>query len=183
MIERVFAVAGSVLLADVLSGLAHWLEDSYFTPATPLLGPTIGRNVLHHHEPDDFTRNPWHVTIRSSLVCSVVVAVLLFPFGLLGPVWCGALALAAFANQVHKWSHIRRDSVPGFIRWLHATRVLQSPAHHARHHGGDKNSRYCVITNIVNPVVDAMGMWRGLEAVVAATTGARPRTELSPRVV
>jgi ubiquitin-conjugating enzyme E2 variant len=62
MVEWAAEIVASVLLADFLSGLAHWLEDSYFTPATPLLGPTIARNILHHERPEVFTTNPWHVT-------------------------------------------------------------------------------------------------------------------------
>jgi plasmanylethanolamine desaturase len=183
MIELVLKGVASVLLADFLSGLAHWLEDSYFTPDTPLLGSTIGKNVLHHHQPEVFTANAWYVTIRSSLVCSLVVAGVLLVSSLLSPIWCAALGLAIFANQIHKWSHVRAAAAPKLIRWLQGARLLQTPAHHALHHGGDKNSRYCVITNAVNLVLDTVGFWRGLEAAIAVVTGARPRTELSPRVV
>jgi ubiquitin-conjugating enzyme E2 variant len=176
-------IVASVFLADFLSGLAHWVEDSYFTPDTPLLGSTIAKNVLHHHQPDAFTCNPWHLTIRSSVVCSVVVAAGLYVFGAFGPVWGAALGLAAFANQVHKWAHLRSSAIPRAVRWLQSIGVLQSPAHHAAHHGGAKDSRYCVITNALNPVLDALGFWRGLEAVVEHVVGARPRPELIPRVV
>src|SRR6058998_2645877 len=96
----------SFLLADFLSGLAHWIEDTYFSPGTLLLGPTIRKNILHHQTPQAFTQNPWYVTIRSSLFSALFVAAILYPLGLLGPVWLGALCLAVFANQVHKWSHL-----------------------------------------------------------------------------
>jgi ubiquitin-conjugating enzyme E2 variant len=123
------------------------------------------------------------VTIRSSLICTLVVATTLLALGLLGPIWGAALGLAIIANQIHKWSHVRSIGVPRLVRWLQAAWLLQTPAHHAWHHGGDKNSRYCVITNVVNPVLDAVGLWRGLEFVISVLTGARPRAELSPRVV
>src|SRR2546426_2572830 len=81
MIAMVVRIAGSVLMADFLSGLAHWIEDSYFSPQTPLIGSTIRKNVLHHSQPQAFVGNPWHVTIRSSLFWSVSTAVVLYPFG------------------------------------------------------------------------------------------------------
>jgi plasmanylethanolamine desaturase len=181
MIWLVLGISASVLLADFLSGLAHWLEDSYFTVDTPLLGSTIRKNVLHHEEPDAFTSNPWHLTIRSSVVCAVLVAACLAPFGLLGPVPVGALGLAVFANQIHKWSHLRGTAIPHVVRRLQASGLVQTPAHHGHHHGGDKNTRYCVITNVVNPVLDTIGFWRALERAITVVTGARPRTEPTPR--
>ena len=178
----VVEAVAAVLLADFLSGLAHWLEDSYFTPDTPLLGATIAKNVLHHDDPDVFTRNPWHVTIRSSVICSLVLGACLASAGLLGRVWVAALCLAAFANQVHKWSHLRGQAVPRVVRWLQQLGVLASTAQHARHHRADKDTRYCVMTNAVNPVLDALRFWAALELLVGSVTGARPRTALAPRV-
>jgi len=112
MIIIALRIVGSVLLADFLSGLAHWIEDSYFSPQTPLIGSTIRKNVPHHSQPQAFVGNPWHVTIRSSLFWSVSTAVVLYPFGFLGPVWGGALVLAVFANQILKWSHTNSNAVP-----------------------------------------------------------------------
>lgn len=169
----------AVLLADFLSGLAHWLEDSYFRPTTPLLGPTISRNVLHHLDPTLFIGNPWYVTVRSSFVSAVVVATPLAAAGLLA--WWGLLALsiAIFANQFHKWAHMPSSSRPGVVALLQRWHVLQSPAHHAAHHVDRKNRGYCVVTGMLNPVLDAVGLWRLLEAVVVLVTGATPRPDIS----
>lgn len=182
MIELALEVVASFLLADFLSGFAHWLEDSYFTPSTPLLGPTIKKNSLHHDRPEVFTHNPWHVTIRSSVICSIVLGASLMSAGLLTRTWLSALCLAAFANQAHKWSHLRSSAVPRVVRWLQSARVLQTSSHHGHHHAEDKNTRYCVITNAVNPVLDGVRFWRVLELLVAVLTGARPRMEMKYRV-
>src|SRR3989441_1080941 len=179
MIAMVVRIAGSVLMADFLSGLAHWIEDSYFSPQTPLIGSTIRKNVLHHSQPQAFVGNPWHVTIRSSLFWSVSTAVVLYPFGFLGPMWVGALVLAVFANQIHKWSHTNWAAVPRIIRWFQASGVLQTPAHHKRHHGGGRDTHYCVVTNVLNPVLDGLRFWRALEAGVQWATGYGRRPEVS----
>ncbi len=168
-----------VLLADFLSGLAHWIEDSYFTPDTPLLGHTIAKNVQHHLQPALFVANPWFITIRSSLVCAVLVGVPLWAVDSLAW-WSGiGLGMAVFANQVHKWAHMPSAYLPEPVRWLHQLGVLQTPEHHAVHHAGRKDSRYCVVTNIVNPVLDTLRFWRFLEGVVYAVASHERRPDLS----
>ena len=172
-----FRVIVAVILADFLSGLAHWIEDSYFTPETPFLGPTIRKNILHHADSRAFVANPWHVTIWSCLVCSVVSALLWWPAGLLGKTTGLALLIAVFANQVHKWSHMTPEELPALVRHLQNWRLLQTKMHHAAHHQEQKNRRYCVLTNWVNPTLDGLRFWRGLEALIYFLTGDQPRPD------
>ena len=44
--------------------------------------------------------------------------------------------------------------------------VLQTPRHHGRHHQGDKNTHYCVVTTFLNPLLEEVGFWRRLEKLV-----------------
>ena len=41
--------------------------------------------------------------------------------------------------------------------------LLQSPVHHAGHHRPPSDRRYCVLTDWLNPVLDAVGIWALLE--------------------
>jgi ubiquitin-conjugating enzyme E2 variant len=52
---------------------------------------------------------------------------------------------------------------------------LQSPRHHGRHHSGAKDSYYCVVTNVLNPVLEKVNFWRRLETVVEHATGKAPK--------
>ena len=179
IVTGVLMVITAVILADFLSGLAHWLEDSYFTASTPLLGHTIAKNVLHHLEPAAFVVNPWHVTVRSSLVCAVLVGAPLAFCGWL-PWWAGlALSVSVFANQVHKWAHLPASRVPGPVQLLQRLGLMQTPSHHAAHHTGRKNLRSCVVTNVLNPALDASRFWRVLEIAVHVVSGCRPRPDVS----
>ncbi len=173
----------ALILADFLSGLAHWIEDCYFSPETPLLGQTIRKNVEHHSNPILFVENRWHVTIRSSLLSAVVVGLVLAAFGLLGPVWVTALSISVFANQVHKWAHMRTRAAPQAIRTLQSIRVLQTPSHHLQHHTGSRDTHYCVVTNLLNPLLDGIHFWRVLEVVVELTSGWEPRPDASVEAV
>ena len=47
----------TVMLADFLAGVVHWLEDAYGDADTPVIGPLLIRiNIVHHHHPRFFTR-------------------------------------------------------------------------------------------------------------------------------
>src|SRR5262245_16479191 len=179
----ILQIVAAVLMADFFSGLAHWIEDSYFSPETPLLGETIARNVEHHRDPLAFVHHPWQFTIRSSLVSAVFLGVVFAALGLLGPVSLGALGIAVFANQVHRWAHMPAGNVPTVVRLLQRVKVLQSPEHHLRHHKEAKDSHYCVVTNLLNPVLDRIYFWRSLEVVIHVLSGRGRRADESVRAV
>ena len=168
-------LAGVWLLADFVSGVVHWAEDSYGTPATPVIGRwVVVPNLLHHRDACAFVAKSW---IASSWDLAAVGAAILAAAGLAGVLtWHVILfvLLGANANQIHKWNHMRGARVPLAIRLLQRVHLLQSPRHHAQHHRGMKNSHYCVITEALNPVLDGLGWWRMLERVLEPVLG-RPR--------
>lgn len=162
-----------VLVADLLTGLAHWWEDTYGLPSWPLLGPlVIEPNIEHHERPARFTmstvlcRNYQQVALAAT-VCMVA--------------WlCDALAwqlvlvalLAAIGNEVHSWAHRRPRS--RVARLLIETRLVQSARQHAEHHRPPFDRAFCTLTNVVNPIADAVGLWRGLEWLVSGV-GIHPK--------
>jgi len=161
-----------VLAVDFASGLFHWLEDRYGNPYWPVTGRWITRpNILHHRNPRAFTRNSW---LRSAAV------LILFGIILLSVAWMLDLLtwqLALFvgigvnANEIHKWSHTPRQLRPKWVITLQKLHLIQTPRHHARHHGGGKDTHYCVVTNFINPIADRLRLWRGLEWVIMRSLG------------
>ena len=83
------------------------------------------------------------------------------------------VVLAVNANQIHKWTHRNPRENPWWVTCLQKLYVLQTPRHHGRHHHGDKNSHYCVVTNFLNPLLEEVGFWRRLEQLVERVLGAR----------
>jgi hypothetical protein len=45
--------------------------------------------------------------------------------------------------------------------------LLQSPQHHRAHHSGTKDSHYCVMTGLLNPLLERCRFWRALEWLLA----------------
>lgn len=172
--------AGVILAADFLSGFVHWFEDAYIREDTPLLGSWIGKpNTLHHHLPRRMTRNTWWQSNRELLLVAALLVAGAAALGrLTWQVWLFAL-VAGNANEVHKWSHRTRRENGRFISWLQDIRLLQTPQHHAIHHTNPKEVHYCPVTNVLNPVLDALHFWEGLEWLLAALTGLRRRPDTS----
>jgi plasmanylethanolamine desaturase len=177
MARIVVEAALTVAAADLVSGVVHWVEDAYARPDARLLGPLAEANLRHHWRPREFLQKSWWSSSWDLLLASAVVVALAAAFDVL--TWQVALfaLLVANANQIHKWTHMTRAEVPAPVRWLQNALLLQTPRHHARHHGGARNSHYCVMTNFVNPMLEEVMLWSRLERLIERTTGLKRRSE------
>jgi ubiquitin-conjugating enzyme E2 variant len=173
---------GLVMLADFLAGVVHWLEDAYGTEDTPVVGPLVIRpNIVHHHFPRFFTRLTWWESSWELALLGAATVGAAWWFGALSwQVWV-FVAISVNANQVHKWSHRTRAENGPVISFFQDIRVLQTPHHHALHHTDPKNTFYCPVTNLVNPLLERIQFWPRLEAVIERTTGLRHRDDTSNR--
>jgi hypothetical protein len=173
---------GTVLAADFVAGMIHWLEDAYVREDTPLIGKWIARpNIVHHHYPRYMTRFNWWHTSWDLLLVATLVTLGAWALGLL--TWeVGLFAvIAANANEFHKWAHRSRKENGPVISFLQDIRLLQTSKHHALHHTDPKNSHYCTTTNVLNPVLDGIRFWNGLEWALAHTVGLKRREDTSLR--
>jgi ubiquitin-conjugating enzyme E2 variant len=179
-IEIMFEIVVTVGLADFVAGFVHWFEDAYVREDTPLIGTAVGKpNVIHHHLPRYFTRFSWWYSSRDLLLISCLIVLAAWGFGLL--TWQVLLfaAVSTNANEVHKWSHRTRKENGRVLSFLQDIRVLQTPRHHAIHHTNPKNCHYCPITNLVNPGLDRLHFWDGLEWFLARTIRLHRRPDTS----
>ena len=173
---------GTVLAADFVAGMVHWLEDAYVREDTPIIGKYIARpNIVHHHYPRYMTRHNWWQTSWDLFLFSATLVVAAWFFGLLSwEVWVFAV-LSANANEFHKWEHRTRKENGRIISFLQDIRLLQTAKHHAKHHTDPKESHYCTVTNFLNPVLDGVNFWAGLEWLLARTIGLVRREDTSVR--
>ncbi len=168
----------AVIAADFVSGFMHWIEDSYFSEKTPLIGKwIIAPNMLHHRDPRAFVKNSWLRSADVPLIIAGLVLLGAWGLGLFHWTLVVFVLFAVNAAEFHKWAHRSRTENGRLIVFLQQAGLVQTPAHHAGHHRGGRDRRYCTITNCVNPVVDAVQLWRGLEWVILKLTGVAKRPE------
>lgn len=171
-----------IALADFIAGLIHWIEDAYFDENTPFIGSRIIRpNIVHHHVPRYFTQLSWWQSSRDLLLASLLLVAASIPLGFFG--WQVVLfaLVSTNANQVHKWAHRTRRENGRLISLLQDWRILQTPHHHGLHHTDPKNTYYCPVTNLVNPILERISFWQRLEAVIEKFTGIKHRDDTSIR--
>lgn len=152
-----------VLVADFITGVIHWWEDTYGDPRWPLIGKeVIEPNIIHHEQPGRLGSQSTFIGRNYQTVIPAVIVTFLFYiyYGFYWPFFLVAF-LAAFGNEVHTWNHRSKNNF--IIKFLQDTCIIQTPYHHAVHHKPPYNVRFCTITNIVNPILDNIKFWSMLE--------------------
>ena len=154
------------LIADLLGGIVHWLQDRVLTEATPILGAgVIAANRRHHRDPMAFVAGSIWRRNGTTWLAAAVGSVLWL--ALAGPslVWIAATIGGSLGSAVHFLAHQPRLAHP-IVRVLQDIGLVQSAAHHAGHHRAPSERRYCPLTGWINPVLDGLGIWDRLEAVL-----------------
>jgi len=172
----------TVLIADFISGLVHWTEDTFWTEKTTILGRWLVQpNVQHHNNGAAFVKNNWLQSSWDLLAAGLIILAISVVFDVLTWQVCLFLLLSVNANQIHKWSHMNRNQVPLLVALLQKYRFLQTSGHHAHHHRGGKNTHYCVITDYTNPILDKAGFWRALESLLVPVFKTPRRNDIQGR--
>lgn len=159
--------AAGWLLADLACGAVHWWGDRVGNIDMPIIGRTmIAPNRVHHHDELAFTRSSLLKRNLATWILTAVVGALLL--ALFGPsiVLASALVGSAAAMEVQVLAHCP-DRGNALTWTLQEMGLMQSHAHHARHHH-DRGERYCPLTNLLNPVLDHLGVWALLEAALTS---------------
>ena len=63
----------TVLLADFVSGVVHWVEDAYARPGAPLIGSLAENNLRHHWRPREFLRKTWLASSWDLLLAGAIL--------------------------------------------------------------------------------------------------------------
>jgi plasmanylethanolamine desaturase len=168
----------AVFAADFAAGFIHWLEDAYGREDIPVIGKWIVEaNVLHHREPRAFAQKNWWQSNWDLTIAASLIVLAAWHFGFLHWPLLVFAVLSANANEIHKWEHRSPRENGKIITFLQHARLLQTVRHHAKHHTNPKDSNYCTITNFLNPVLDGVRFWEGLEWIVLHATGLRRRVD------
>ncbi|MBX3472946.1 MAG: hypothetical protein KF754_01015 [Planctomycetes bacterium] len=179
------AVLGAWLLTDFLSGLIHWAGDTWGRVSMPVVGRMLVRTFREHHtSPRAITHHGVVQLLGEQSLFATPLMGLLLLFNpddqdvvgtttLLGLYFM--LVVITASNLFHKWAHMRKP--PVVARVMQNLGLVISFKHHARHHAPPYMRGYCPAIGWLNPVLDGIRFWRGLEWLVWKCTGVLPRED------
>jgi hypothetical protein len=159
-------------LADLLTGLIHWICDSFGSERTPLWGPMlVGPFRRHHRDPLEITRISLLENLGASAIAGALILALWHPeppaqswpqlVGSFLGIW--TIAFAVLSNLFHRWSHIPPRNKPQWMRTLQRYGLLLSTEAHMRHHKKPYRVNYCILSGWANPLSNRIP-WTRLEA-------------------
>ena len=170
-------IIGAWFFADFITGIFHWAQDQYLSEERtkiPLLKKIAADNDLHHTSPATMgKRTLWENTTSSIWVSLPVFAICWFVSAPI-VIWLG-IFFGIFANAIHSFNHKPRSRVPEWIKILQSAGIFQSQIHHSRHHylnrkkimKEDTTEKYCVMTDFLNSILDAIKFFPVLERMLA----------------
>jgi hypothetical protein len=183
LLAVVMAAFAGYSLADLTTGVYHWLVDNYGSQGTPVFGVQVANFLDHHRHPYTIARlepcNNLHV------LAGVVAVVLPAADAALAGRGSGAAAHAfacAYAAcvmlsvQFHSWAHEKPSRLPPVVKALQAAGVLVSRSQHAGHHRPPHNTNYCTVNGMWNRVLDRYMLFEELEKLIYLSTGVTPRS-------
>jgi plasmanylethanolamine desaturase len=142
-------VVGAYAVADLASGIVHYLLDNFGSPETPVIGQKFVKPFRDHHvDPMAMTQGDFiAVNADNVFVCLPVIVPAFFfldtgshPYA--GVFIVGLVAGVIMTNQLHKWAHM--PTVPRLVAAAQRHGVVLSKEHHAVHHRGAYDRNYCI---------------------------------------
>ena len=145
----VVLILAAYAVADLASGIVHFLLDNFGSPDTPLIGQKFVKPFRDHHvDPMAMTQGDFvAVNADNVFVCLPVVVPAFFfldtsqhPYA--GVFIIGLVAGVIMTNQLHKWAHM--PTVPRVVAAAQRHGVVLSKEHHSVHHSGAYDRNYCI---------------------------------------
>jgi hypothetical protein len=178
-----------IITADFLSGLVHWMADTWGSVELKVLGKAFIRPFREHHiDPTAITRHDFIETNGDNFMAIIPGLVyLLYNFQYNEPKhismnynWSCYLFLLgifiAMTNQIHKWSHTY-FGLPYWVVLLQDLHVILPRRHHRIHHVSPHETYFCITTGWLNYPLEKLRFWPTLEVIIESVTGCRPRSD------
>lgn len=174
------------IFADFISGLFHWMGDTWGSPDTPIAGKIFVRTFREHHVDQlAITRHDFVEVNGANCAISIPVLAGLHFLPITTTSWGAPLAafMSAFlwfifaTNQFHMWAHIPSDKRPRIVSWLQRMHLILPPEHHAIHHVAPYSKYYSITVGWVNAPLHYIRFYRVLEFIISKLTGMVPRKD------
>jgi ubiquitin-conjugating enzyme E2 variant len=150
-----------ILLADFATGIFHFYVDTYGVIDSKYLSVPINGLLIHHDSPKLMTEQSyWDLTKGVYKIGALIFLVSLF-FNFYWELLF-FLLVSAQANIIHKWAHQNKSKNLKIVNLLQRLGIIQTRRHHLHHHNGRYDSYYCVMTNVLNPILEKILFWEGV---------------------
>lgn len=154
-------------LADFATGCFHWFVDNYGKPSWPIIGPLYIEPSHRHHDEGMFEFELSNIVTHAFIWSAVVIVGLGFwSLGLMNFTVAVACVFGFLTNVIHRWSHTCPEDNNLIIKALQRVGLFQSTQHHTFHHSDGSDSHYCLLTDHVNPVLEAIKFWAFFETIL-----------------
>lgn len=171
------------MFSDLLTGMTHWFLDTYGDEHTPILGETLIKPFrMHHHHPTYMVQYDDTDSIAISAFAVTPIQIFACYISSLAGWWTvlgGALAVSIVGtvgtNLFHKWAHMSEP--PRYARLLQRLHLVLPVGEHDRHHISPHDCSYCITNGWLNPFLDRIHFWRGMERTLGML-GIKPNSEL-----
>jgi ubiquitin-conjugating enzyme E2 variant len=169
------ATLGAYLLADLVSGIVHWMGDTLGDENAGWFGAAFSSPFREHH------KDPRAIAVHAFVETNGNNGIVALPPLVAAHLWMtatgwrfymaafvGALAFFGLAtNQCHKWAHTLRP--PRVVTVLQRWHLIIAPDHHDRHHEWPHRTHYCVLSGWMNAVADRLKFFRAVEHLIRHT--------------
>ena len=179
----IFAVFLAWPCADFMSGLVHWLADTWGSEELPIVGPRFLRPFrVHHVTPTSFVECGFMDTNGDTALIGIpfLLSIYLCPLDVMWGYWSASfmLAFCVFAlptNQIHQWAHM--PNPPILVRFFQRMGLILAASNHQHHHSGAHMGNYCITSGCCNPLLERISFFRKLEQIILRVTGCKPRAD------
>lgn len=175
MIKLVFQIIVVILSSDLISGLFHWWEDAYGNPNWKILGKhVVIPNLLHHTEPRAFLKGNYWQRNNTAIISAIILIGVPACFGWFSWFYTVCILLASQSNEVHRKAHQTDKENGKLICFLQSLGLMQSRKHHGWHHKAPYDCNYCILTNYLNPILNAVHFFPIMEKSISILFGIKP---------
>jgi len=180
---KLTALVSAYIVGDIVSGVVHWIPDSYdihpFMLTYPYLS-TVGHVLqesfdgfrLHHIQPHRIVTHTLFNTAGSTyvFVSFIQMLVMLLNLSPWSSVFIGIIAFVnIFSNEFHKISHMNTNQMSFIQKIINATRLFLTKERHRDHHVFESEVQgFTMLSGLSNPILDhpKIRLWDRLEQIM-----------------